>query len=342
MEQQARSESQKLFMSSADTIVIATNAFGMGINRPDIRLVLHYNLPGSVEAYYQEAGRAGRDGKAADCVLYFTPRDLHTQEFFISKIGENNPQASESDVQLLQRAARKKLELMVRYSDSHACRRKQIMEYFGQTKAITGCACDACGQAPRSAVKASYEPAHARKNRVQGIPTTTSAQGKVLAGKRSKPAVDKQERKHLPAELDEPSRARFERLRRVRLELAKKQGWPAYCILPENNLREVARLVPASLEQFAKIVGEKRAAKYGQAFLQALAAPAAISTSTHYSASTSRDRISFAAAPPRWREVRGKRNLADEVDDRQSKRLSIPANPSYVPVYVRKVEVKDK
>jgi ATP-dependent DNA helicase RecQ len=125
MEQQARSESQKLFMSSADTIVIATNAFGMGINRPDIRLVLHYNLPGSVEAYYQEAGRAGRDGKAADCVLYFTPRDLHTQEFFISKIGENNPQASESDVQLLQRAARKKLELMVRYSDSHACRRKQ-------------------------------------------------------------------------------------------------------------------------------------------------------------------------------------------------------------------------
>jgi ATP-dependent DNA helicase RecQ len=357
MEQQARRESQKLFMSSTDTIVIATNAFGMGINRPDIRLVLHYNLPGSVEAYYQEAGRAGRDGKAADCVLYFTPRDLHTQEFFIGKIGENNPQANESDVQLLQRGARKKLELMVRYADSHACRRKQIMEYFGQAKAIKGCACDACERLARPASraaafgassfrkplnttgKASYVSEYSRKSLVSNSPTA-SAQAVVRAGKRSKSTAgeQKQKREQLLAALDEPSRARFERLRRVRLELAKKQGWPAYCILPESNLLEVARLAPASLEAFAEIAGEKRAAQYGRAFLQTLAAGPSDSFSAQpYSASASPDRkSSFAAAPKRRRESRKKRDLADDFDDSQGKRLSIRANPNYESVYVRK------
>ncbi|MGA2962516.1 MAG: ATP-dependent DNA helicase RecQ [Candidatus Korobacteraceae bacterium] len=365
MEQQARRESQKMFMSSTDTIVVATNAFGMGINRPDIRLVVHYNLPGSVEAYYQEAGRAGRDGRPADCVLYFTPRDLHTQEFFIGKIGENNPQATESDVQLLQRAARKKLELMVRYADSHACRRKQIMEYFGQAKAITDCACDACKQSARPAfraepfgassfrkplsttAKASYVPEYARKSLVSNSPTAPT-QAVVRAGKRSKSTPDekKQKREQLLAALDEPSRARFERLRRVRLALAQKQGWPAYCVLPESNLLEVARLAPASLEQFALIAGEKRAAQYGRAFLQALAAQSSDSFSTQphssaqrYSASASPDRKSFTAAPKRRRGSRGRRDLADDFDDSQGKRLSIRANPNYVPVYVRKADV---
>jgi len=362
MEQQARRESQKLFMSSTDTIVIATNAFGMGINRPDIRLVLHYNLPGSVEAYYQEAGRAGRDGKAADCVLYFTPRDLHTQEFFIGKIGENNPQASESDVQLLQRAARKKLELMVRYADSHACRRKQIMEYFGQAKAITGCACDACERLARPASRpaalgssasrtlsatganASYAPAFARKNNLQENPTVP-ARTVIQSGKQSKSISEKQRREQLLGELDEISRVRFELLRRVRLELAKKQGVSAFIIASDRVLREIACLAPASISALLKIdgIGPRTAEKYGQAFLQAITTQPVVSVSAQFhSASTSPNRKSFAAAPKRWREAREKRNLADEVDDRQSKRLSIPANPSYVPVYVRKVDMKDK
>ncbi|MEO6808427.1 MAG: RecQ family ATP-dependent DNA helicase [Isosphaeraceae bacterium] len=78
-----RSEAQERFMSDDAEVVVATNAFGMGVDKPDIRLVVHYNMPGTLEAYYQEAGRAGRDSEPADCVLLYAPGDRYLQEFFI-------------------------------------------------------------------------------------------------------------------------------------------------------------------------------------------------------------------------------------------------------------------
>ena len=144
MDQAARTANQEQFMNTPRAVAIATNAFGMGINKPDVRLVAHYNLPGTVEAYYQEAGRAGRDRLQSRCVLLFSYQDRYTQEFFIEKIGEENPNADPKVVDRLKRHASQKLELMIGYAQSHRCRRQMILDYFGDETEATNCKCDVC------------------------------------------------------------------------------------------------------------------------------------------------------------------------------------------------------
>ena len=247
MEQPQRKAAQERFMRESDAVIVATNAFGMGINKPDIRFVLHYNLPGSVEAYYQEAGRAGRDGHRADCMLYHCPRDFGIQEFFIDKIGENNPDLKPGHVAQLQANAARKLEAMMQYAKSWYCRRWNILNYFGESSYIKDCACDVC----RGAVKR--------------LPAKTSE-----SSSRRERKVRKAPRSEAP--LDTAAEVRYKLLREVRLKLAQRDGVPAFCVMHDRVLTEVARHAPSNNAALLSIsgIGPKIAAKYGEAFLSAL------------------------------------------------------------------------
>jgi ATP-dependent DNA helicase RecQ len=138
------------FVKDEIRILVATNAFGMGIDKPDVRLVVHHDVPGSLEAYYQEAGRAGRDGDHAQCVLFFQQSDVATQEFFIQKLGEGAPPTG-TGVSERQDASRELLRRMVSYAYSQTCRQLTFLNYFGDVEETTlgPCGhCDLCSSPP--------------------------------------------------------------------------------------------------------------------------------------------------------------------------------------------------
>ena len=145
LEESERMANQDAFLYDEKTVMVATNAFGMGIDKSNVNFVIHYNMPKSLEAYYQEAGRAGRDGSNADCILLYGPKDVQTCRFFIEN-GSDNEDLTDDQREAIKRQDYERLEAMVTYCKTRTCLRGWILEYFGQKHPEVCGNCGSCAK----------------------------------------------------------------------------------------------------------------------------------------------------------------------------------------------------
>jgi len=237
METDDRSQNQERWMSDEVRVLVGTIAFGLGINKPGVRAVIHLALPKSIEQYYQEAGRAGRDGAPADCVLLWQMRDAGLLAYFNQKIADGPERQRAWD----------SYHAIRHFAESGECRHRQICLHFGETPKWEKCnACDVCAAEPEWMLTPLL-PRASKMPRAESPRPRRAASGI-------------------------PESALQQHMREWRRAFAKQRGVPAFMILTDASLADLCAKEPSTFEELLEVtgIGERKAQSFGKAILIAL------------------------------------------------------------------------
>ena len=236
-----RKKNQDDFTYDRIRVMVATNAFGMGIDKSNVRYVLHYNMPQSLEYYYQEAGRAGRDGEEAECVLFFSKQDIMINKRLL-QYKVTSGQASDDSV--ARANEQRKLNEMIRYCETDECLRQFILSYFGDN---SPCTCEKCSNCV--VVEDEAEETY------------------IQTGREKKKALQL-------ADLTPEGQELFEQLRRCRADLAVEKGVPPYIICSDKTLKDMCVKCPVDSTAMESVygMGAQKVESYGARFTQIITA----------------------------------------------------------------------